>query len=51
MFEKDHFPDTTSVAKKAKIFEENVLDADDAAVEVSGKEVDELELDEGNKSI
>ena len=50
MFDKDHFPDTTSVAKKTKIFEENVLDAD-VAVEVSGEEVDELELDEGNKSI
>ena len=50
MFENDHIPDTVSAAKKAKIFEENVLDAA-AAVEVKEKEADESELDEGTKSM
>lgn len=40
--ENDYIPDS-------KIFDENTAEPD-AAVEVSGKEVDELELDEGNKS-
>ena len=48
-FENDNFPDTDSVVKEAKIFDESTAEPD-AAVEVSGKEVDELELDEGNKS-
>ena len=48
MPEKDYFPDTDSVAKGAKVFDENIADPA-AAVEVGGKE-DELELDEGNKS-
>ena len=47
-FKNDHFPDTTSVAKKAKIFEENVLEA---AAAVKEKEADESELDEGTKSM
>ena len=46
----DHFPDTTSVTKKAKIFEEYVLEAA-VAVEVKEKEADESELDEGTKSM
>ena len=50
MFENDNFPDTNSVVKEEKIFDENTAEPD-ATVEVSGKEVDELELDEGNKSI
>ena len=50
VFENDNFPDTNSVVKEAKIFDENTAEPD-ATVEVSGKEVDELELDEGNKSI
>ena len=40
--ENDYIPDS-------KIFDENTAEPD-VAVEVSGKEVDELELDEGNKS-
>ena len=48
-FENHYIPDTDSVVKEAKIFDENTAEPD-AAVEVSGKEVDELELDEGNKS-
>ena len=48
-FENDYIPDTDSVVKEAKIFDENTAEPD-AAVEVSGKEVDELELVEGNKS-
>ena len=48
-FENDYIPDTDSVAEKAKIFEENVLDA--AAVEVKEKEADESELDEGTESM
>ena len=47
-FKNDHFPDTTSVAKKAKIFEEYVLEA---AAAVKEKEADESELDEGTKSM
>ena len=50
MFENDNFPDTNSVAKRSKIFEENVLDAA-AAVEVKEKEADESELDEGTESM
>ena len=46
-FKNDHFPDTTSVIKKAKIFEEYVLGAA-VAVEVKEKE---SELDEGTKSM
>ena len=49
-FKNDHFPDTTSVTKKAKIFEEYVLEAA-VAVEVKEKEADESELDEGTKSM
>ena len=49
-FKNDNFPDTDSVVKEAKIFDESTAEPD-AAVEASGKEVDELELDEGNKSI
>ena len=49
-FENDYIPDTDSVAEKAKIFEENIFDAA-AAVEVKEKEADELELDEGTKSM
>ena len=48
-FENDNFPDTDSVVKEAKIFDESTAEPD-AAVEVSREEVDELELDEGNKS-
>ena len=48
--ENDYFPDTNGVVEKVKIFEENIKDAA-AAVEVKEKEVDEPELDEGNKSI
>ena len=50
MFENDNFPDTDSVVKEAKILDESTAESD-AAVEVNGNEVDELELDEGNKSI
>ena len=50
MLENDYFPDTNGVVAKVKIFEENIIDAA-AAVEVKEKEVDEPELDEGNKSI
>ena len=49
-FENDYIPDTDSVAEKTKIFEENIFDAA-AAVEVKEKEADELELDEGTKSM
>ena len=48
-FENDNFPDTDSVVKEAKIFDGSTAEPD-AAVEVSREEVDELELDEGNKS-
>ena len=48
VLEKDYFPDTDSVAKGAKIFDENIEDPA-AAVEVGGKD-DDLELVEGNKS-
>ena len=49
-FKNDNFPDTDSVVKEAKILDESTAESD-AAVEVNGNEVDELELDEGNKSI
>ena len=42
-FENDNFPDTDSVVDESTA-------EPDAAVEVSREEVDELELDEGNKS-
>ena len=48
--QKSKLRDTTSVTKKAKIFEEYVLEAA-VAVEVKEKEADESELDEGTKSM